>query len=211
MGEPESIRARRRRETREAIFVAALEEYFAEGVAAARIERIVEKAGVARGTFYFHFPTKDHVLWELTDRNEGAIVDSTDLGDDAPLADVLRATFACIRTAMHAVTGPLRRELLAAQMRRPHAKEPTPLLAALAAAVSRAQRRGEVRADVAPLDVAATLLTAAFGTIALAPDDDAAGASLSLLVDMALRGVAAAPRPATRTASSNARSLEGTA
>ena len=35
-----------------------------QGFSNAQIDRIVERAGVARGTFYFHFPTKEHVLVE---------------------------------------------------------------------------------------------------------------------------------------------------
>jgi len=38
------------------------------GVAAAQIDRIAKTAGVARGTFYFHFATKDDVLIELANR-----------------------------------------------------------------------------------------------------------------------------------------------
>src|SRR5688572_5294405 len=139
----ERIRDRKRRETREAVFVAAIEEFFTTGVAAARIERIVEKAGVARGTFYFHFPTKDHVLFELTDRNEAVIAASVDIADDAHLGEVLRATFEGVRNAMQAVHGDLRRELLAAQMRRPPGEQAvTPLLVKLASAVERGQDRG---------------------------------------------------------------------
>ena len=57
-------RERQRAETRERLFQAALDEFRREGVAGARIERIASAVGVVRGTFYFHFPTKDHVLHE---------------------------------------------------------------------------------------------------------------------------------------------------
>ena len=33
---------------------------------------------VARGTFYFHFPTKEHALAELTRREEAQIADELD-------------------------------------------------------------------------------------------------------------------------------------
>jgi AcrR family transcriptional regulator len=41
------------------------------GRAGADVSAIVAAAGVARGTFYFHFPTKEHVVVEL-ERNEEA-------------------------------------------------------------------------------------------------------------------------------------------
>ena len=40
------------------------------GANSADINAIVEAAGVARSTFYFHFPTKEHVLLELIRRDE---------------------------------------------------------------------------------------------------------------------------------------------
>jgi TetR/AcrR family transcriptional regulator, repressor for uid operon len=178
-----------RHQTREAVFLAALEEFFAVGVAEARIDRIVEKAGVARGTFYFHFPTKEHVLYELTDRTEAMIAESIDVAENAPLGDVIRATFNQIRGSMQAISGELRRELLAAQMRRPQDVAPTPMLIRLSRAVDEAKRIGAVRAELNSLDVARTLLTGAFGAIALAPNDDAASTALELLADIALRGV----------------------
>src|SRR5437016_9738185 len=63
-------RTRQRLETRDRIFAAALAEFRRVGVAAAEIEDIVRAADVARGTFYLHFPTKDHVLMELLRRQQ---------------------------------------------------------------------------------------------------------------------------------------------
>ena len=61
-------RSRQRAETRERIFEAALREFRRVGFAAAQIDRIAKNAGIARGTFYFHFPTKDDVMLELARR-----------------------------------------------------------------------------------------------------------------------------------------------
>jgi AcrR family transcriptional regulator len=65
---PLGRRQQQRIATRERIYKTAIEEFEREGVAAAQIDRIAEKAGVARGTFYFHFPTKELVLIELQHR-----------------------------------------------------------------------------------------------------------------------------------------------
>src|SRR2546423_15430004 len=66
-------RTRQRLETRDRIFAAALAEFRRVGVAASEIEDIVRAADVARGTFYLHFPTKDHVLMELLRRQQRAL------------------------------------------------------------------------------------------------------------------------------------------
>src|SRR5215469_15315149 len=60
-----------RRETRQRVYAAAVAEFKRVGMAAADVSDIAKAAGVARGTFYFHFPTKEHVLAEL-ERHEEA-------------------------------------------------------------------------------------------------------------------------------------------
>src|SRR5271156_2233695 len=47
---------------------------------------IVEAAGVARSTFYFHFPTKDHVLLELIRRDEDYLAEELGRFLDTPRA-----------------------------------------------------------------------------------------------------------------------------
>jgi AcrR family transcriptional regulator len=51
--------------TRRRIYEAAIEEFTRIGVDAASIARIAVRAGVSRPSFYFHFPSKQHVLLEL--------------------------------------------------------------------------------------------------------------------------------------------------
>ena len=63
-------RAAQRLQTRQRVFDAAIAEFKRSGMAEADVGAIVAAAGVARGTFYFHFPTKEHVLLELERREE---------------------------------------------------------------------------------------------------------------------------------------------
>ncbi len=56
--------------TRERVFAAAVAEFRRVGSVEADIGSIVDEAGVAHGTFFFHFPTKEHVLAELGQREE---------------------------------------------------------------------------------------------------------------------------------------------
>ncbi len=60
-----SAREARRLQTRERILGAAIAEFKRSGMAGADVGAIVTAAGVAHGTFFFHFPTKEHVLLEL--------------------------------------------------------------------------------------------------------------------------------------------------
>src|ERR1700759_2410822 len=78
MGEPESQPAARRtgrdaqrQQTRQRVYAAAIAEFRRVGMADADVGVIAKEAGVARGTFYFHYPTKEHVLAEL-ERSEEA-------------------------------------------------------------------------------------------------------------------------------------------
>jgi AcrR family transcriptional regulator len=63
-------RKAQRRETRQRVYAAAIAEFREVGMAAADVGVIAREAGVARGTFYFHFPTKEHVLAELERQEE---------------------------------------------------------------------------------------------------------------------------------------------
>jgi TetR/AcrR family transcriptional regulator, repressor for uid operon len=63
-------REAQRRETRQRVYGAAIAEFKKVGMAAADVGVIAKEAGVARGTFYFHFPTKEHVLAELERQEE---------------------------------------------------------------------------------------------------------------------------------------------
>src|SRR5690606_227101 len=63
-------RDRQREETHRRLFETALDLFRRDGIEAASIEEIANRAGVSRGTFYFHFPTKDDVLLELIAEKE---------------------------------------------------------------------------------------------------------------------------------------------
>jgi AcrR family transcriptional regulator len=68
-----SAREAKRLQTRERLMGAAVAEFTRAGMAEADVSAIVAAAGVAHGTFFFHFPTKEHVLLELERREEDRI------------------------------------------------------------------------------------------------------------------------------------------
>ncbi|CAM4313278.1 Potential acrAB operon repressor [Mycobacterium basiliense] len=68
------MREAQRLQTRALVFDAAVTEIGRSGLAGADVAAIATAAGVSRGTFYFHFPTKEHVLVELERAEEDKIV-----------------------------------------------------------------------------------------------------------------------------------------
>ena len=77
-----------RLQTRARLFEAAVAEIGRSGLAGADVAAIAAAVGVSRGTFYFHFPTKEHVLVEVERAEEVKIVES--LGSERPSRTICR-------------------------------------------------------------------------------------------------------------------------
>lgn len=190
-------RDRQREDTRERLFAAAIAEFIQVGFAAAQIPRIAEAAGVSRGTFYFHFPSKEHVLEELMERRERAIIERLAGLRAAPPA--FRVVLAQLLDEIEIVNdepelGPLMRDVLAHYVRRdpgePDSEGALGLLDELAHHIRSAADRGEVRRDIEPERLAAMVLTSIFGLIVThrASDPDRR-VGLELLIDLLLDGM----------------------
>src|SRR4051812_6962204 len=78
-------RALRQTERREAILSAALEEFSASGFAAARLDDVARRAGVAKGTIYLYFRDKEALFQELVRAMIGPVVGAIEA---APLAEL---------------------------------------------------------------------------------------------------------------------------
>ena len=89
---PPTRRDLRRQETFERVYETALREFDRVGVDEARVSEICRQAEVAKGTFFFHFPTKDHVLLERQRRISVAMAAriERELGDAPDSATFLR-------------------------------------------------------------------------------------------------------------------------
>lgn len=61
-GQPETRQDRRRERTRGALLDAALRLFAERGFDETTVQAITEAADAGKGTFFHHFPTKDHVL-----------------------------------------------------------------------------------------------------------------------------------------------------
>jgi AcrR family transcriptional regulator len=62
---PQGAREIRSAARREAILAAALDEFSAQGFAAARLDDVARRAGVAKGTIYLYFADKETLFQEL--------------------------------------------------------------------------------------------------------------------------------------------------
>lgn len=195
-------RARQRLDTRERIFEVALQEFRAVGVAAAQVDRIARAAGVARGTFYFHFPTKDDVLLELAARVSARIARRiTALGDSEPsLRDLLtRVNDAIMDEHGRVGKSGLLAEMLSLHVRRPHdLADPSGnvpnLVHELAQQLAAAERRGQLVFGLPPEQLAFVFATSLFGIYARTPGGEALRASCLAWVDLVARGLEAGPR-----------------
>ena len=191
-GEPLGRRQRQRLATRERIYQTALEEFERDGISGAQIDRIVEKAGVARGTFYFHFPTKEHVLLELQHRAQREIVEQLESLGDAPesVQAFCRQVYDVTRNAQreHAK---LRREILAMYVRQSMGLE----LAGEALIVhavdyfTDAAERGAVRRDIPPERLAVHFLSAMFVHFTEVEPDEREQEFVNTTIEIFARGV----------------------
>jgi AcrR family transcriptional regulator len=143
-----------REQTRRRLYEAALAIFRRDGVVACRIDDIAKAAGVSRGTFYFHFPTKEDVLLERMRETEVQICAALDAyPSDAPLTEVV-GTLAQKLAEIWEHDPQLLPEVTSAALRYTaatmHDQEATPLRSTLAARFTAAAARGEIASSLAP-------------------------------------------------------------
>jgi AcrR family transcriptional regulator len=169
-------REARRLETRARLFDAALAEIARDGVAAADVAAIAAAAGVVRGTFYFHFPTKEHVLVEL-ELNEEARIAAELATAKADLTSILSRLVEHVLEARHRLGATVFRDMLGLHFSssRPIEDELAqhPLAQYLIGVVDRAQARGEITAGADASELATFFLTGLFALLATGVDDAA--------------------------------------
>ncbi|OBK17633.1 TetR/AcrR family transcriptional regulator [Mycobacterium asiaticum] len=185
----------RRQETRARLFEAALTEIGRSGVAGADVSAIAAAAGVVRGTFYFHFPTKEHVLVELERSEEARIVE--ELAESRNSSDDLVSllTMLVLRVAAtERQLGPVVfRDMLGLHFSatRPVEDELTehPLADFVAAAITNAQNTGRVPAERDAGELTVFFLTGLFALLATGAHDPAADAILARYVTTIVKGM----------------------
>lgn len=169
-------RGRKGLQTRERLLGAAIAEFKRGGMAAADIGAIVSAAGVAHGTFFFHFPTKEHALIELEDREQDRI--ATELTRRYRHPHDVRTTFAEAVGALERLEARLGNRLfkdflaLHFSTSRPPSETWTshPAIVAVVEDLQRAQHRGEIAAEVDVMLNGVSFLAGLYALMITLPD-----------------------------------------
>jgi AcrR family transcriptional regulator len=166
------VREAQRLATRARVFDAALAEIGRFGLAGADVAAIATAAGVVRGTFYFHFPSKEHVLAELERAEEAKIVAKLDTRATEP-GDLIAMLSLLIRQVLAAERrlGPVVfRDMLGLHFSatRPVEDELTehPLAQYLIDVFASAQTAGQICRDADPGELGVIFLTGLFALLA---------------------------------------------
>jgi AcrR family transcriptional regulator len=87
----QSARTAKAAARRDAILDAALDEFSARGFAAARLDDVAKRAGVAKGTIYLHFKDKESLFQELIRAKMGPVVGTLEstFATDIPLRAIV--------------------------------------------------------------------------------------------------------------------------
>jgi AcrR family transcriptional regulator len=164
------VREAQRLATRARVFDAALAEIGQSGLAGADVAAIAAAAGVVRGTFYFHFPTKEHVLVELERAEEAKIVAKLDTGATGDVIAMLSLLVRQVLAAERRLGPVVFRDMLGLHFSatRPVEDEMTehPLARYLIDVFARAQAAGHVRRDAQPGELGVIFLTGLFALLA---------------------------------------------
>jgi AcrR family transcriptional regulator len=97
---------------RQAILEAALGVFVAQGFAAAKLDEVAEKAGVAKGTIYLHFKDKQDLFEQMVRSAVSPVIERLEAlakVPDLPMEVVLRSLYGLFRTE---VLGTSRKDLL---------------------------------------------------------------------------------------------------
>jgi TetR/AcrR family transcriptional regulator, repressor for uid operon len=185
----------RRLQTRERILGAAIAEFKRAGMTGAEVNAIVAAAGVAHGTFYFHFPTKEHVLLELERREEARVATAFGRFLDGP--HDLTAAMAEVVTLVTGIEQRFGRilfkEILALHFSpsRPESEDWTDhaVIVQLVREIEGARSEGNVHPEVDAFFSAVFFLLGVYGVLSTADDVELRNNMLDKLVFSAVRGL----------------------
>jgi TetR/AcrR family transcriptional regulator, repressor for uid operon len=191
-----SSRELRRLQTRKRVLGAAIAEFKRAGMASADVDAIASSAGVAHGTFFFHFPTKDHVLLELECREEARVATEFARFLDEPhdLATALAEVVGLVAALEQRLGGLLFKDVLALHFSpsRPKCDEEWtdhPVIVLLVREIERARDDGEVHPEVDAFYSAVFFLLGIYGVLSTVDNTDARDTMLGKLTATAVRSL----------------------
>jgi AcrR family transcriptional regulator len=170
---PIDRRQRRSAEIRERLFRAALALFAEKGFVETTVEDITNAADVGKGTFFNHFPSKDHILLAFGEMQLGKLEEAIESArrTNMPTTEFLRSLVArmtqeptrnpaIMRTILQAYlsTTPVREAMMTLQ-KRAHALHTQ--------IVEFGQARGEIRDDLPAAEIANAFRQTIFGTLLL--------------------------------------------
>jgi len=168
---PPGRRERRRAETRERIYRAALRLFAQRGFLNTSVEDITEAADVGKGTFFNYFPSKGHVLQTLTEIQIGNVTAALEDAREgsSPMREVLLRLARALSREPGQSPALVRSLMVAAQSSEAVRELVTTSLARgrnlLAELMEIGQLRGEIRRDFAALDLARLFQQTQFGML----------------------------------------------
>jgi AcrR family transcriptional regulator len=169
---PSTTREAQRLQTRATLFDAAVAEIGRSGLAGTDVAAIAAATGVARGTFYFHFPTKEHVLVELERAEEAKIVAklATEASEPGDLMSILTLLVRQVLAAEERLGPVVFRDMLGLHFSatRPVEDEPGkhPVAGFVIAAITQAQAAGRVSRDADAGELGVIFMTGLFALLA---------------------------------------------
>ena len=169
-----SPREAQRLQTRARLFDAAVAQIARSGLAGTDVAAIAAAVGVARGTFYFHFPTKEHVLVELVRAEEVKIVAklATDTGEPGDLTSMLTLLVRHVLAAEERLGPVVFRDMLGLHFSSSRPLEDElgkhPLAEFVIAAIAEAQAAGRVSRDADAAELGVIFMTGLFALLATA-------------------------------------------
>jgi AcrR family transcriptional regulator len=189
-----SARETKRLQTRERLMGAAIAEFKRSGIAAADVGAIVTAAGVAHGTFFFHFPTKEHVLLELERREEERIAKQLRraIASKRNLALTLKEAVRLVMGLERRLGAVLFKDFLAlhfSQTRPVDESREHPVIVEVAQEIEHAQARGQVDPDVNPMNSAVFFLLGLYALLTTTHNWPAQSAMIDDYVATTLRGL----------------------
>ncbi len=191
-----TARESRRLQTRQRILGAAIAEFKQTGMAGADVGAIVTSAGVAHGTFFFHFPTKEHVVLELESREERRI--AAELGrfltESRDVATTLSKAVELVISVEDRLGSLLFKDVLAmhfspARPRQDEVWTDHPVIVLLVEEIDRARKRGETHPEVDPFCSAVFFLLGVYGVLSTTSSEAVRDTMLRELVATAVRSL----------------------
>jgi AcrR family transcriptional regulator len=171
---PSAARDRRQRrsaEIRERLFAAALKLFAEKGFAETTVEDITNAADVGKGTFFNHFPSKDHILLAFGEMQLAKLQDAVDTAraSKEPMPHFLRSLG--VRMTQEPTRNPaIVRALLQAYLSTTQVREAMIDLQSRVHAlhtqmIQLGQDRGEIRSDLPAAELAHVFRQTIFGTL----------------------------------------------